>query len=200
MSSFFETIGWYPTIGDPTFMGWFTVVAYFITACFSFRVFSIGKFGRVPEKQKRLWLLITLLLFLLCINKQLDLQTFFTTTAKYYFLKYDIYSDRRLFQELFILTIFMIGIFTCVGLFLEYQKVIKNHYLAIFGLVFLVVFILIRASSFHGVDIFIQMNFLGLRMNWILELTGIFLILWNAIKLLRRKVVIRINRQASSTE
>ena len=130
-------------------------------------------------------------MFLLCINKQLDLQTFFTATARYYFLEYGIYEYRRQYQEIFILVIAIAGVLVAVGLSFEYRKVIKNHLLAIVGLVFLISFILIRASSFHNMDRLISSDILGFKMDWVLELTGIFLISINAVKLLRRKVVIR---------
>jgi hypothetical protein len=190
---FFSKVGWYPTIGDPSFMGWFTVLAYLVAAIISARVCYKGKrlFIRVPEKQKRLWLAISITMFLLCINKQLDLQTFFTATARYYFLEYGIYEYRRQYQEIFILVIAIAGVLVAVGLSFEYRKVIKNHLLAIVGLVFLISFILIRASSFHNMDRLISSDILGFKMDWVLELTGIFLISINAVKLLRRKVVIR---------
>ena len=193
MIDFFSKVGWYPAIGDPSFMGWFTVLAYLVAAIISARVCYKGKrlFIRVPEKQKRLWLAISITMFLLCINKQLDLQTFFTATARYYFLEYGIYEYRRQYQEIFILVIAIAGVLVAVGLSFEYRKVIKNHLLAIVGLVFLISFILIRASSFHNMDRLISSDILGFKMDWVLELTGIFLISINAVKLLRRKVVIR---------
>lgn len=193
MIDIFGKVGWYPTIGDPSFMGWFTVLAYLVAAIISARVCYKGKrlFIRVPEKQKRLWLAISITMFLLCINKQLDLQTFFTATARYYFLEYGIYEYRRQYQEIFILVIAIAGVLVAVGLSFEYRKVIKNHLLAIVGLVFLISFILIRASSFHNMDRLISSDILGFKMDWVLELTGIFLISINAVKLLRRKVVIR---------
>ena len=41
------------------------------------------------------------------------------------------------------------------------------------GLAFLLAFVLMRASSFHHVDALLASTALGLRWNWILELSGI---------------------------
>jgi hypothetical protein len=46
--------------------------------------------------------------------------------------------------------------------------------------VFVVTFVLVRASSFHRMDELISWRILGLRMNWLLELGGIALIAANA--------------------
>jgi hypothetical protein len=48
--------------------------------------------------------------------------------------------------------------------------------LALSGLIFLLSFVLIRAASFHHVDVLINQTALGLRWNWILELSGIGLV------------------------
>jgi hypothetical protein len=39
-------------------------------------------------------------------------------------------------------------------------------------------FVLIRAASFHHVDQFIGQTILGLRWNWVLEMSGISLVLF----------------------
>ena len=44
------------------------------------------------------------------------------------------------------------------------------------GLAFLILFVLIRASSFHKVDWFINLHLGGLRANHLMELGGIALV------------------------
>jgi hypothetical protein len=43
-------------------------------------------------------------------------------------------------------------------------------------MLFLLTFIVVRAISFHHFDMFISTRVLGVRMNWVLELTGVFLV------------------------
>ncbi|MGZ3385949.1 MAG: hypothetical protein ACXWNF_13305, partial [Isosphaeraceae bacterium] len=47
---------------------------------------------------------------------------------------------------------------------------------ALLGTVFLYVFVLIRASSIHHVDVMLRWRFLGWTWNWILELGGIVVV------------------------
>lgn len=174
-------------------MGWLTVLAYFVSCWLSFKVYRQGDqiFHRIKNKQKFLWLAIAVATLCLGINKQLDLQTFFTASSKYIFIELGIYNNRRSFQELFIVIVAMGSLVICVGLFIEFYKVIANHWLAIGGLVFLLAFVVIRASSFHNVDMLLGARVIGLKLNWILELSGIALIIINAVKLLRRQELAR---------
>ena len=52
------------------------------------------------------------------------------------------------------------------------------------GLAFLSAFIVIRATPFHQVDQLLHVHLLGFKMNWILELGGIFSIAFGSIKYL----------------
>lgn len=184
--SFFDKIEWHATIGDPTFAGWFTVFAYFLCAYYAYRVYQLplAVFHAPRHRQRILWAMITTLLVLLGINKQLDLQSFFTATARYLALEQNWYEYRRTMQKIFIVTVGLCGISTMILLIAYYKDVIRRHLLAIFGLCTLTAFVLIRAISFHSIDIFIGYRVFGLAMNWILELGGIGLIALNARYLL----------------
>jgi hypothetical protein len=54
-----------------------------------------------------------------------------------------------------------------------------THFAVKFGLlgfILLLVFVLIRASSFHHIDLFLGLSFGGAKTNWILELGSIGII------------------------
>jgi hypothetical protein len=87
----------------------------------------------------------------------------------------------------FIASIFLAGLIGFLFIIKKLYKVAKKEMLAIFGIVFLLMFILIRASSFHNMDSLIGYSLLGFKINWILELSGIGLIFINGILLLRVK-------------
>lgn len=170
-------------------MGWFTVFAYFVTFALSFKVVSLSKYIFVEQQkvQKQFWIIIACLMFLLCINKQLDLQSLLTVAGKYLLTEYGLYEFKRLFQVVFIASIFVIGLGVFSLIVKKLSHVAKKQILAIVGIIFLLIFILIRASSFHNMDALIGYSFLGFKMNWLLELTGIGLIFSNGMLLLMRK-------------
>lgn len=189
MQSFFEKIEWSPSIGDPSLMGWLTVAAYFLCAWQSFKVHQSGEriFQQLIVRQKRFWLATACVMLALGINKQLDLQTFFTATARYMAWQQGWYEERQTYQRIFIATIGCAGVLVFSFLAVMYYKVLRYHAFAIAGLAFLMVFVFVRATSFHNVDAFLGAQWLGLRMNWLLELGGIGLVYWNTRKLMRTK-------------
>ncbi|WP_226660920.1 hypothetical protein [Microbulbifer aggregans] len=199
MNRFIEQIRWEPGIGDPTVMGWLTVVAYFVT--FVLGLFVVMRsdwlFQGRRDKQKRLWMLITVAMLFLGFNKQLDLQSLFTDIFRVLFREADLYDNRRSFQKLFILSVLLGGVAATTWLLYQYRKLLRYHVLAISGLCALAIFIVVRASSFHGMDRLIGFELLGVRINWILELGGIALIAVNAFRLLARQtpIVIRKHRR-----
>lgn len=180
---------WSFTIGDPSFVGWFTVFVYLFCSILSFFVFINANdlfHWEKAKKQKAFWFSIMLVMLFLSINKQLDIQSYATAIARYHALKHGWYEQRHGYQQLFIK---IIGICSAsaVGLLaLYFIDVIKDNFLAILGLGSLLAFITIRASSFHHVDAFISSEILNLKMNWIIELSAISLICFAAILILSR--------------
>jgi hypothetical protein len=65
----------------------------------------------------------------------------------------------------------------CAGLLLFVTwKMSRSIKLAVFGLCMLGVFVVTRASSFHHIDLFLRSDVLGIKWNWILEISGICVI------------------------
>lgn len=160
-------------------MGWVTVAAYFVAAVLALLVAIRVKHLEWEDNELRnriFWLFLMLLMVSLGLNKQLDLQTFFTAVGKCAAKLGGWYEDRRQYQEMFILSIG--GLFVLVGAFLlwYFRGEMSHNWWAIIGVVFLMSFVFIRASSFHHFDVLINYEFSGIRMNWVLELSGILLI------------------------
>jgi len=185
---------WTPKIGDPHVMGWVTVAAYFGAALLAlFVVFRIKYISlESHEKRDRLfWWLLVLLLVFLGVNKQLDLQSFFTAVGRCSAKLGGWYADRREIQYLFILSIG--GVFSVVGLFLVWflRMSMSHNWQAIVGVSVLMAFVFMRAASFHDFDTLIRFDIAGIRMNWIMELSGILLIcIQAAVNLRKKKMVI----------
>jgi len=165
---------WSPRIGDPSFMGWFTVASYFACAIVSLMLGSSRH--RVDRRTFLFWVTIGLLMILLGINKQLDLQSLFTEIGRQIFRGQGWMEHRRIVQFWFIVAF---GASALTG-FLVFVRIngdlFRRFKLAFIGLLFLLCFIVIRAAGFHHFDVMLGFRLFGARMNWVLELTGIYLI------------------------
>ncbi len=179
-----EKIDWTPTIGDPTFIGWFTVIAYLVA---SFLCFTCARknsrllSSRSGNSIRNFWFSLALILLLLAINKQLDLQTLFTVVGRQTAIDQGWYEQRRTVQLQFVvgLVAIMTGLLSLTAHFLGKQ--LKQISFALIGLFFLSTFVIVRAISFHYIDRFINLDLAGFSMNWILELGGILCIIFSAL-------------------
>ena len=184
-AEFVSQIRWRPQIGDPSFMGWFTVAAYAGAAVLCFIAASrclAAADAEQARRQRRIWWSVAVLMVLLCINKQLDLQSLFTDVGRVLATRGGWYGERRTVQLLFVIAVAAAGILTFVIAARKIRSVLREGILLLLGLSWLLVFIIVRAVSFHHVGVFIQSWFLGIRVNWILELGGIALIALSAAR------------------
>lgn len=169
---------WHAGIGDPTIFGWITVLFYLIALLIcANKAISFKKMGG----EYHFWFYLALFLLLLGINKQLDLQTWFTQTLRDAAYEQGWYGFRRPLQELFIATLAVGMLVTLVSLRRYLADSWHHHQIAWVGIVLLCTFILMRAASFHHMDVFIHHHWLGLRVNVILEIGAILVVIVGAL-------------------
>ena len=146
-----DEIRWRPTIGDPTIMGWITVAAYALSALLMLAVWY--------HKREQKWLWFTLSMAVLCVNKQLDLQSLFTDLGRIAAYHQHWYEQRRDFQKWFVLAV-LLGSISLGGWFIiRHLNSCRNNKILTLGFLFLLTFILIRAISFHHFDLFLKDEF-----------------------------------------
>jgi hypothetical protein len=162
---------WVPGIGDPTPMGWVTVGAYLVAAglCGWWAIAAGGGRRTVPAA-------IAILMVLLAINKQLDLQSLLTQTGRDLLKDTGLYGDHRTLQAIFIGVFAAVGLTGLAAMLWGCRRRLGECWLALTGLTAVVVFVTIRAASFHKVDSGLGQELAGMRLNWILELGGIGLV------------------------
>lgn len=163
---------WRPGIGDPTVMGWITVAAYFGAAVLCLRQALESRRRRAAAERIIFWGILTAFLVFLGINKQLDLQTLLTLTGRNIFIELGLYEYRQVVQVIFVVAVGIAGLASALLM----RGLVRRHKdlrLPLIGFVLLVVFVVVRAASFHHMDQLINFRFAGVRMNWVLELGAI---------------------------
>ena len=160
--------GWTPGIGDPTIYGWVTVAAYAAgTICCWFAA------ERGARDERRFWLMLTAIMAFLCINKQLDLQSLLTNAGRFEAKAHGWYDVRRKSQVAFIFIAAILATTAAAALLWRARRASTALRGATLGLIFLMLFVVIRASSFEKVDWFINLHLAGVRANHVMELGGI---------------------------
>jgi drug/metabolite transporter (DMT)-like permease len=172
-----DGVSWHPGIGDPTFVGWLTVVAYAVAAVLCFREGATESGVRF-----KFWIGLGVLMVLLGINKQLDLQTWLTMTGRRLARSEGWYEERRRFQFWFIIAVALAGALAFAVTWRIVRAQGADLWLPLFGFFVLTCFVVIRAASFHHVDQLLHTRIEGFKMNWLLELGGIGVIIAGALR------------------
>jgi hypothetical protein len=165
---------WSLGIGDPTIGGWVTCALYFLAV---WSAWKTAKFVNT-SKEGSLWRAISILFAALGINKQLDLQTALTELGRVVATEQGWYGERRAVQVWFIIGVALTCILIGIILLIWARKSPVPTWFALTGTMSVLAFVLIRAASFHHIDKFIGDRILGLRWNWVVEMTGIAMVIF----------------------
>jgi len=174
---------WHPGIGDPTILGWLTVVAYLVAAVVSFRSLRLcrsraKRLARVDRdasrEERRLalfWCFVAVAMAALGLNKQLDLQSFLTEVVRDRAIRQGWYESRGEYQLAFVACVAVVGVLGTSWLAFALRRSVARVRLALVGLGTIASFVVVRAASFHHIDAILVRG--PLPLNPILELGGI---------------------------
>jgi hypothetical protein len=131
---------------------------------------------------RRFWCIVAATLFLLGINKQLDLQTLLWHTGRAVAKSQGWYEHRRLVQYAFLGCIATLGILVLRFLIRTVRPARVEHSIVIAGTTMLLCFILLRVVSIHPIDHALAVEFAGLSPKNVIEFGGILMVCTGAIK------------------
>ena len=179
---------WSPGLGDNPWVGWLTVAVYLVAGLAAGAAARAVSGAEAGDRRERLfWWITAVTLLALAANKQLDLQSLLTMIARCHAQLSGWYNDRRIVQEVFIILIAVAGVLSLALMALILRGILGRVWPALLGLGFVCVFVVVRAASFHHVDIFLGSAIGGIKMNWLLELPGPTLVA--LVALYRRRAV-----------
>lgn len=172
---------WRSSLHANFFMGWFITGSYFVCA------FLAALLANLPNMKKErraftFWIMISSLMVLLGINKQLDLQTLSIEFGRQIVRAQGWMDQRRVVQFWFIVAFGTTAIAALILFTFTMRDFFRRFILAFIGLFFIFGFIFMRAAQFHHFDEALNIKFFGTRTNWLLELTGIYLIIVAGLK------------------
>jgi len=180
---------WQPGIGDPTGIGWLTTALYLLAAAlcalYAWRIASHST-GRRSIQLCLLWIGMAAGLLFLGLNKQLDLQSWLTAFGRDLALREGWYDWGQHIQTVMLAGFALTGLLALVAFGWWVRREWRQYGVLLFGWLFLIRFILVRAAVIWGVPIPQLSRFTaGFRINSGLELAGAGLIALSAIDNLR---------------
>jgi hypothetical protein len=173
-------ITWRPEIGDPTLIGWLTVIAYVMAAWVCVRAGRRARQHTVADPSECdpawMWLGCAAVLFCLGLNKQLDLQTLLIEVGRQVVQATGWFKQRRMVQRVFALVLAALTGIMLLGVTWKQRRFFKRNPLLLPGIMLVAGYVLLRVAAIDHVD-----ESAGLKLDdrpWLaaLELSGLLCI------------------------
>lgn len=162
-------------MGDPTIAGWTATLLYFVAAWLSAKKWR--SCDRKLKQERLAWLILTLMMSLLGLNKQLDLQTTLIHLGRDLYHNLSLYEHKRSIElAAFAATALIMGgaILFCIFLV---RRTRRDARLAMLGLCVIFVYVLLRAARFERLAVG---QYGDEAYHAVLELLGLLLVVWSA--------------------
>lgn len=177
---------WQLSVEQADLADWVTVIAYLLAAAASARASGHAWLKR-QARDKIFWQIVSVSLVLLGINELLDLQTLLTSIGREYAKENGWYGEHRSVQHIFVLALGGTAILAGIAMLWLTRRTDVSVRATLVGLVFIGLFVLLRAASFHHLD-----ELLGggaPEFNWgsVQEMLGISIVAVGAVAYTRKR-------------
>ncbi|KAB7644957.1 hypothetical protein [Polymorphobacter fuscus] len=167
-----------PPWADPSegTLPWLAVAGYLVAVVLCVR----QRRHSATARERWFWTLAALAMLALGLNKQLDLQTALTAWGRQMARDDGWFAQRRAFQAAFVKTAAAVALVTGLAFAWLVRGMRRQVIVTLAGLMLLALFVVIRAASFHHIDVMMRAPVLGLKLHTLLELAGIAVVIAGA--------------------
>lgn len=166
---------WSSSIGQADVADWVTVAAYLFAAITSVRAAHYALL-QCQECDMLFWRITAVLLILLGINEVLDAQTLLTSLGRAYVKANGWYGGHRWLQYGFVIALGVAAVFGGIVMLWLTRNSHVSVRLALVGLGFIGLFILLRAASIHHLDDLLRSGAPEFSWGSLQEMAGILLV------------------------
>lgn len=164
---------WVPSIGDPSPVGWITVAVYAVAALLAARNVAAARRTAVPTS---VWITLTIVMVALGINKQLDLQTWLGEIGRDVARAQGWYEQRRIVQGAFLVALTLGAVGLVAGARRYWAASLLEYRWVFAGITLLLMFIVVRAASFHHIDQLIGVDVGVTSLARAMEIAGVLVV------------------------
>lgn len=166
---------WLASVERADIADWVTVGAYLIAALLCARAAGQAR-PRGQARERMFWRITAAFLIFLGINELLDLQTLLTSAARAHAKANGWYGERRQVQYAFVLALGAAALGAGIAILWLTRRTHAAVRLALGGLIFIGLFVLLRAASFHHLDEILGRGAPAFNWGSIQEMTGILMV------------------------
>lgn len=177
---------WRSSIANADMADWVTVAAYLAAAALSARAAGRAVLRRRAH-DVAFWRITAVLLVLLGINELLDLQTLLTSVGRAHAKANGWYGEHRRVQYAFVVALGAAAAVAGIVLLWLTRRMHAAVRLALAGLGFIALFVVLRAASFHHLDDFLGRGAPAFNWGSLQEMAGILIVATAAALYVRRR-------------
>lgn len=174
---------WRPSVGDPAWITTLIVLMYWSTAllclAYAWHLWRGAPQPRAANQRGNPHLLVgsqAALILCLGLGKQVHLGSRVTSVGRAWAAAQGWYSFRQPVQEDLITGILVSGALLLVAASWYWRHTLRHHWHLLLGVMGLLTYNAIRMVSLHDVDSLLYSRVLGVRWDWIFELSALFFI------------------------
>ncbi|NTZ43090.1 hypothetical protein G7A66_08300 [Altererythrobacter sp. SALINAS58] len=167
---------WYSSIREADLADWVTVAAYLFAALLSVRAAERARRSR-QARDALFWRTTAFLLVMLGINELLDLQTLLTSLGRAHAKANGWYGEHRKVQYAFVLALGVATLLAATAMLWFFRRMPLSVRMAVCGLCFIALFVLLRAASFHHLDEFFGGGAPDFSWRSLQEVAGILIVI-----------------------
>lgn len=165
---------------------WLTVAAYLLAALLSARAGADARLRR-ETRDTIFWRATAVLLLLLGVNELLDMQALLTMVVRAQAQADGWYGDHRRIQYLFVAAMIVLSVIAAAAMLWLMRRTRGTVRLAMLGLAFIGLFVLLRAASFHHFNEFLGRGAAAFNLGSVQEMAGIVIVAAAAVLYARRR-------------
>ena len=166
---------WLDSISHADAADWITVAGYLVASYLCARARRVASL-RAAERERQFWSATTGLLLFFAVNELLDLQTLLTALGRSQAKAHGWYEQRKTGQLIFIIALtgatVLLG---AAGVWLT-RNLHRAVRLAVGGLGFIALFVLVRAASFHHADALLGSGWRFFNWGSVQEIAGVLIV------------------------
>lgn len=177
---------WQLAVAKADLADWVTVVAYLLAAAACVRASNYAWIKR-RTRDRMFWQIASVLLVFLGANELLDLQALLTAVGREYAKTNGWYGQHRRVQYVFVLALGVAAVVAGIVMLWLTRRTDASVRLALIGLVFIGLFVLLRAASFHHLDELLGGGAPEFTWRSVLEMLGILIMAVGATAYTRKR-------------
>jgi hypothetical protein len=127
----------------------------------------------VSSEHRNIFISITIILLTMLTLRLLNINVYLTETIRMLAKSQGWYEDRHIIQVIFVSGVFIFAIIFFMLMEQKFNAIWRSYSMAFYGIIFLISFIIIKNTSYHPIDQFLNRELRGVKLAGVIEFLNV---------------------------